>query len=129
MSKLVISELKWVLLSKNYNQENKFDIIGHICWLLSQFGYFHTVFILCADVAGGWWNVAACPVLCVVSKVDHILYPDADTLMYLLTDGYHILRRLIWRNTISSDLSHWSRQRTLYLEGSLIKMFFCSSVQ
>ena len=81
--------------------------------------------ILGADVAGGWWNIAARPVLCVVRKVDYIWHPCADKLTHLSTYGYHIRSCLVWRNTTSSDLFHCSHQRTLYLEGSLIKILSC----
>ena len=62
--------------------------------------------------------------LYVVGKVDHIRHPGADMLMYLSTHGCHIRCHIIWRNTTFSDLYHCSRQRTLYLEGSLIKIYF-----
>ena len=70
----------------------------------------------------GWWNATALPVLCDVGKADHILHPGADMSMHLLTDVYHICRRLLLRNTTSSELCHLSLQRTLYLERSLIKI-------
>ena len=73
----------------------------------------------------GWWNVATRPVLCVVRKVDYIWHPCADKLTHLSTYGYHIRSCLVWRNTTSSDLFHCSHQRTLYLEGSLIKILSC----
>ena len=64
-------------------------------------------------------------VLCVVGKVDYIQHPCANMLTFLSTYRYCIRSRLIWRNTTSSDLYHCSRQRTLYLEGSLIKILSC----
>ena len=52
-------------------------------------------------------------ILCSVLPGGH---PGADMLMYLPTYGYHIRCRLIWRNTTSSDLSHF--------EGPLIKIYY-----
>ena len=80
-------------------------------------------FCVRVGVARGWSNFAACPVLCGVGKVDHIRHPGADMWMYLSTDVYHIRRCPLLRNTTSSsELFHLSHQRTLYFEGSLIKM-------
>ena len=77
-----------------------------------------------ADVAREWWNGVARLVLYCSVENGLIRHPGAEMLTYPSTVISHDGRCLLWWNTTFQECCKLSLQRTLYLEGSLIKIYF-----